>query len=213
MKGLVAKDCALFMQRKRFFLFAAALAIIIAACTDSRLFVMLWLVMLVGIFSISTISYDDYDNSMPFLMTMPVSGKIYAAEKYVFLLLLEAAATIISAAIILSTSLIKKEVYSLSEDFAGAILIIALTTVFIAVIMPAMLKWGTEKGRLVLLVAAGVVGVIVYFGDRMYNVPDPDMIFSSLGIYKTAGLAAGAAAVVFIISLIISIRVMENKEF
>ena len=35
-----------------------------------------------AIFAITTISYDEFDNGLAFLMTLPVTRKQYVAEKY-----------------------------------------------------------------------------------------------------------------------------------
>lgn len=213
MKGLLAKDFALFMQRKRFFLAAFAAAVVIAALGDNDAFVATWLCLLVSIFSISTISYDEYDNSMPFLMSMPVTGKLYAEEKYLVLIVFDIAAGLASAVLILASAFARKDFAGLGEDMAGIIMTLGLIAALVSLVMPAMLKWGSEKGRLIILFVAGVVGAIFFAAANMNTNPGAFTFFTNLGFYKTAALSVGVAAAVTAVSLVISIRIMEKKEF
>ena len=40
--------------------------------------------LILSIFSITSITYDEYDNGMPFLFTLPITRREYVRVKYVF---------------------------------------------------------------------------------------------------------------------------------
>ena len=88
MKGLLIKDLRLMLQQKRFFLILFFIAIVLNFNSDGGTFVVAYLTFLCSSFVLSTITYDEYENGYLFLMTLPVSKKTFATEKYVFGLLL-----------------------------------------------------------------------------------------------------------------------------
>ena len=83
MKGLLKKDLALLANTAKVYLAVIAMGIFLGIIKqDMRNFVLSWSVIMLGITGLSTISYDDFDNGMPFLMTLGVSRKTYVKEKY-----------------------------------------------------------------------------------------------------------------------------------
>ena len=76
MTGLLLKDFRLFLQQKRFFAILVFIAIIMGLNSDST-FTMAYLTFVCSFFVLSTISYDEFDNCYPFLMTLPVKRSDY----------------------------------------------------------------------------------------------------------------------------------------
>ena len=87
------KDIEL-LKQNRSFLGLVIVMVIFFVCIRNDAFVIIYLGMMGGFLSISTISYDEADRGMGFLMTLPATRKTYAIEKYIlgygvsFLLLL-----------------------------------------------------------------------------------------------------------------------------
>lgn len=50
---------------------------------------------LFGLFTISTISYDEYQHGMTYLMTLPIKRKTYVTEKYLFAMALAGAGSLL----------------------------------------------------------------------------------------------------------------------
>ena len=86
MKGLFIKDLALMKQRTKILIFLVIWGIVISFFMDDAAFSVGWVVMIAALTSISTISYDEYDNGMPQLMSLPASRAAYAIEKYLFVI-------------------------------------------------------------------------------------------------------------------------------
>lgn len=83
MKGLLIKDLYYVFQRKQTLLIFLIVSLILGF-TNEGSFLVGYMTLLGTIISLSTISYDNADNGMPFLMTLPISRKEYALSKYVF---------------------------------------------------------------------------------------------------------------------------------
>lgn len=88
MKGLFVKDLKLMMSQKNFLLLILAIVIGMMIFTDDVIFPLGFLSFTVSLFTVSTISYDDFDNGNAFLFTLPITRNHYVSEKYFLGLLL-----------------------------------------------------------------------------------------------------------------------------
>ena len=79
------KDLCLLLQRSRAMIIMVGVGVIIGFSTDGG-FLIGYLTMISAILSIGTISYDEFDNGYPFLLTLPVTRKSYVMAKYLFCL-------------------------------------------------------------------------------------------------------------------------------
>ena len=77
MKGLLLKDFALMKGQRRFFLMLLLIGMIPALAGGNVGFLTVYLPFGFCFFTISTISYDEIDNSLPFLLILPVSRREY----------------------------------------------------------------------------------------------------------------------------------------
>ena len=214
MKGLLVKDTALMLQRGKILLFLIAWGVIMTFVMDSSSFVVGWIVMIAVITSLSTISYDEFDNGMPFLMSLPVTRRCYAVEKYLFSILFGAVFWVVSLAIVAVCSLLQGKGFSLWEELPGMVLLFAAALFILAVSTPPQLKWGAEKGRIVMLVFFAVFGAGAFllsrFGDSMAGLIEA---LEALPMWGSVLAALGVSLLVTAVSAAISVRILEKKEF
>lgn len=209
MKGLFLKDLMLMKVQKRFFLLIFAAAIIIGFTMDNISFAIGYLCFLLPFYSLSTISYDEFDNGNAFLFTLPITRAGYVAEKYLF-----AAASGVggaAAASILAFCMggVPGEVFS---TVAG---VLAVALVFLAVMLPLQLKFGAEKARIVMLLGAGTVAALAFGAGKLLKLDFAGMA-ASLEAMNGAALAGIAIAVIaagMLISIRVSIAIMKKKAF
>ena len=72
MKGLFVKDIELMKQQKQFFILVVVMEVILnLAGSGSVSFATGYFTIVTAIFAITTISYDEFDNGLAFLMTLP----------------------------------------------------------------------------------------------------------------------------------------------
>ena len=148
MKGLFVKDIELMKQQKQFFILVVVMEVILnLAGSGSVSFATGYFTIVTAIFAITTISYDEFDNGLAFLMTLPVTRKQYVAEKY----LLGAGLTAVAWGIATITGVICKGVAELqgclSETIIGSLIYIPLALLMLAVSLPLVIHFGAEKGR------------------------------------------------------------------
>ena len=213
MKGLLIKDLRLASQRKRYFMSLAVIAAILAFTTEGAFFVT-WLIMIFGLFSLSSVAYDEYDNCYPFLMTLPITVKTYVKAKYVYSMLCLGAGAVLSLVIGIAAAMING-MPLFSEDLLDAV--VASVVIIMLVIdlnMPLTLKYGSERGRNVLMALCGAVAAVIFLAVKV--LPE-DILKPMLNAEVPSGMLALTGTVLVIlctvISFAVSVRIIAKKEF
>ena len=217
MKGLLVKDFRLLKVQKNFFLLIIAVAIGMALFTNDVAPMLGFLAFVLSIFTLSTISYDEFDNGNAFLFSLPVSRKDYAIEKYCLGLILEGGALVLATLLSLIFSIIW-DTTSGAEIGMSALILIPLLFVLQGIMIPFQLKFGGEKGRIALLITLGLLalaGIGVEKLARMVGIYVWAILdsLSMMSLGMMVGIATVIAAIFLGVSLKISISIMDKKEF
>lgn len=217
MKGLLVKDFKLLKMQKNFFIIIVAIAIGMTVLYEDIAFMIGFLTFVISLFTLSTISYDEFDNGYAFLFTLPVSRTGYTVEKYCFSLLLGGSAWIVSALLAVIASLLK-EATPLSDTMMIALMIVPVMLVIQAVMIPFQLKFGGEKGRIVITAAIGllfIIGIAVVKGAEILGIDMLNVInnLPTVNMGMLIAAATAAASAVWLVSMKISISIMNRKEF
>ena len=208
MLGLMRKDLCLLLQRSRAIIIMVGVGVIIGFSTDGG-FLIGYLTMISAILSIGTISYDEFDNGYPFLLTLPVTRKSYVMAKYLFCLASNLAGWAAASVIYAGCCLLKGERFGM-EQLTDALAFLPVAGLMTAVMLPLQLKYGAEKSRLALAALAGGVVALGYVGVKLF----PDLPGS------LSGVSDAVFGVVFVclciaalaVSFCCSLRIMEKKE-
>lgn len=217
MKGLFVKDLKLMSGQKKFVFLVFLIACMLTA-TNSAMFVGNYLMIFCSVLVISTISYDEFDNGNAFLFTLPISRKEYVREKYIFGLGVCMVVCFITTLVIVGYQSVVVEHYNRVEGIISSVSGIFVSAFLLSFMIPLQLKFGSEKGRLVLVGISGILGVICFVAVKITKKFDIDIDELShwLDAIHPGAVAAGFVVVVLVmivISYLISVRVMEKKEF
>lgn len=214
MKALFKKDFYALKESKTLILVMLFVVVIMAVWGggESAGFILSYVTVLSSVLVLNTIGYDEMDNNYAFLLTMPFSRKQYAAEKYIFGLITGAAGWIFSMAVILATSDFSESEGLLWRGLSAA----ALCLVFLlqALLIPIQLKFGGQKGRIVMLILlAAIVGGIAAAAATSGA---PEWI-GAFAAYMSFGRLCAAGFAFTLLCLLLSfrcsVRIMERKEF
>lgn len=217
MKGLLIKDLKLMKGQKNFFFIMVVAAIFMLSVSNSVSFMLGYLPFVISLFTLTTISYDEFDNGNAFLFTLPVSRTGYAAEKYCLSLLLSGGG-LISAALIACISEVLKRTANLSEIAFTAVIMLPVLIIIQAIMIPFQLKFGGEKGRIALIGTFGLIaaiGIVLIKSAKRFGI-DISSIFKNLPVLNIGTIIVIMiiiSAVVLLLSLKISISIMKSKEF
>lgn len=217
MKGLLIKDLKLLLGQKMSLFMIFAIGILFVFGNQDISLAVTYTTMVATIWAMGSISYDNLDNGMAFLMTLPIKRKTYVLEKYVYVYLLSGLMGAITGIMSLIFVYTNSELGNSNgvEILVMNLIIAVYTVLFISAIMlPINLKFGSEKARIVLFIIFGAVLGMVYIISEWLPQDAYKMLttveWSATQIVSIVGFMAIAAVV---ISIIISIKVMENKEF
>ena len=217
MKGLFVKDIELMKQQKQFFILVVVMGVILnlAGGSGSVSFATGYFTIVTAIFAITTISYDEFDNGLAFLMTLPVTRKQYVAEKY----LLGAGLTAVAWGIATITGVICKGVAELqgclSETIIGSLIDIPLALLMLAVSLPLVIHFGAEKGRYIAMVMWAIIFAVVYILIKTMGLSADavDAWLNGLNWGMVLAVVVLFTVIVYMGSFWIGVRLMEKKEF
>lgn len=206
MKGLLIKDCLLLKNIRKVFLFMILSACFCSLAMQDKNFIGGYLMVFFGTVCLSSISYDEMDQGNLTIFSFPIERKTYVQEKYVYGLLLLLSALLLSTLFLLS--------WFSWKSIASNMIMFGIGLLFLAVSLPFQLKYGHEKGRLVMLlvlmILAGglvVIDVVIDMNGSLKQWLETNSLVLDALIYF------GFVVFAYIISLRISISIMEKKEF
>lgn len=218
MSGLLIKDWKLFKNQGKYFfsVLVVAMAILLIGSEEYVPFSISYITFFVAYFTLSTISYDEYDNGMAFLMTLPVSRRIYVSEKYLLSILLTVGAWLLSTG--LNVLLLRSSISSegMKEMFCMAPVLLLTVLLFLNLSLPLFLKFGPEKGR---MFSFGILGVIVLIMFLLGKMGIGAETLQELDLFTVKQPLAASVICILLsvlvigISWLISLKFMHGKEF
>ncbi len=217
MTGLIVKDIRQLAQKKKYFLMFGVIALVLAFSMDDT-FIISYITMIGMVLAISTISYDEFDNGLAFLMTLPVTRKQYALEKHLFGCCLIFISSILGLVLHFVSCLLKGTNYDIKTVIPTSIVFFAVFCMIMSILVPIELHFGIEKSRVVMLIIFGGVFAIGILGKTLtekFNI-DPTLLLSRFQSISPAVLIGSGVAAVLLILIAttgISVAVMEKKEF
>lgn len=219
MRGLLIKDWRLLTGRRNYFFMVVAIGIIFMFVNEDANFSVGYMTILMTIFAImSTISYDEFENGMAFLMTLPVGRKSYVQEKYVFGILCAGMMAILSTVLSLVIALVTESGADYKETLVLGVSMLGIATLILSIMIPIEIKFGVEKGSTAMGIIGGVAFLIVfafsYLGEKLHV--DMTGIVAFFAGMSQSGLIAMLVivlVVVMLVSYLLSVRFMKQKEF
>lgn len=218
MKGMLIKDCKLMKNNAIFLILVIIMSIGFAAGMKNAFFAIGYATALISIFSVNTIAYDEYDNGMPHLFSLPISRKTYVKEKYIFAILISVIGMTIATMISIGVSLFLNEQYGIKEWIAILSLSMFVTILIQGIVLPVRMKFDSEKHKMAMLVVCGGMAAIIgsaFALAEKFGI-DLDALFDKV-IITRAGITFVTVIIIGIVMMFvsykISVRFMEKREF
>ena len=220
MKGLLIKDYKLMLGQKSFLGMAALMSVLYLAIYKDPTFAVVFITVMCTMFTVSTLSYDEYENGSAFLFTLPITKKDYVKEKYLFAGILLLIGLIVSMIMWYITAVIKTGNIAWDDWMSCCIGGVTAGLMMVAVALPAQLKFGPERGRIALVtivLLAVALGILMQeFTKGTKFAQSAKRILNQIDKLGTKGILGVIViiwVIVGVISMIISMRVMEKREF
>ena len=219
MKGLLIKDFKLMLNQKNFFILIVLILLATACFLDFDYYFLIGYFMFIcSLFTISTISYDEFDNGNAFLFTLPFSRSRYVEEKYCFGILAGTCSWFLSFVITTIIQMINSNNFIFSDWMLSTLVMLPIMFVMLAILIPFQLKYGSENGRIAIIIFLGGGFVVCYllanllaqsqinFNALISFINNVDPLIILLIIF------AICLAILFV-SMKISKRIVLKKEF
>ena len=218
MRGLLIKDFQLLKNQKSFFVVFIAMAVIFLV-TDmmSQDFLVSYVSFLSIIMMVSSMTYDEFNNGLSYLMTLPTTRKKYVQEKYVFGFILLFIAWVSTFLATTGFYLGKGELISLSDWLLSCFMILLCAVIMIQCVLPLQLKFGQNKGNIAMALIVGVLFAIGFIVMSIVKLFDIDLTFlmrmiSQIDLFQIIVIMIGVVIIVGFISYRISLKIMYKKE-
>ncbi len=205
MKGLILKDVLTLKKAFKSYLILFFGYLVIDVMSESSALTLSVAFIISTMLPIATISYDEKCKWDKLVNTMPFSRKDIVYSKYLLGILLTAASLI--------------TVFALSkipfgERLASVIAMGIMCLIYQAFLIPALLKFGSERGRIIMMIivmlpfmAGGLLSKFVDFESMNIGLfIDENILIISIGALLTA-------AMIYILSIALSVKIYSKKEF
>lgn len=219
MSGLIEKDIRLILQNP------SSIAIFVALCflmsvTMEGSFGVAFTTLFMAIFAVSTVSYDSMNKGMEFLMTLPITAKIYVREKFLFSACLAvvgwcaAQIILVVKTFILQSSALQAagaQAGSWSEAFLETAIMIPVVMLVCSATIAMDIKYGVEKGKMVRLFIAGVFALLAYFGSIVQE--KVMAIVQGIPVRMIVIVLVVVAVGIVLLSYEVSVKALETREY
>ena len=219
MKGLLIKDLRILLHQKVTFLVIVLLGIFMSTNGGNISFSMGYMMFVSATLTITTISYDYFEKGMSFLLTLPVTKKMYVVEKYVMAVLIGLVVALVGCLLNCIGGFLGA-LAPWNEFIITVLLTLAAAMLMIALYIPVYIKCGPEKSRVAILIVIGAIGAVGYLSYLVFKVEAVQKaLLPVLGVLENMTavqfVAIGVAiwVVLMAVSVVISLRIMEKKEF
>lgn len=216
MKSLLIKDMRILLRQKTTFLIIVLLGVFLGTNGGNISFSMGYMMMVSATLAITTISYDYFEKGMSFLLTLPITKKMYVVEKYLLSAMVGLVVALLGCFLNVLGGLFGAQA-AWNEFAATAGVSLAAAMIMLAIYIPVYLKCGPEKSRVAILI---VVGVFVGGGYLAIKVePVQKLLYqlleklSIMELPQVIGIGVAVWALLMAVSIVISLGIMEKKEF
>lgn len=220
MRGLFIKDLCLMRELKKLVLIVIFISVVFSVSGTDSTFLTGYIVILTALLAGMTISYDEMNHGLAFFMTLPVTRKQYVAEKYIIGLIMMIVGMLYAFGITAVRILIISDPIHLKENLIVAILCGVIGIIMMSFSIPIDLKFGAEKGRIMLIAGFMVVFLAIFFGLRFLEQNNPELkeaVIQWINETLTGEMIypfCAVCAILFLgISFLASCRIMEKREF
>lgn len=220
MKGLMLKDLYLLKDSRMLvvIVFTVCILFTLINSNSSLSFVVSFVTLIMSMLVITTISYDDFDHSISFLMTLPVTRTLYVREKYGLGFLFAGCGWAVSTLLITIVQALHVEHLVYETWFLEVIPSLLIAVLCISLMIPVQLKFGGDKGRIALigcilvlfLIGAGIVALCNFIGIDIEQIV---LAITHVDILFMIGAVFVISLICVFISYLVTLRIMLKKQF
>lgn len=211
MIALLLKDFFILKKQLVSLLFITAFFAFMGIFTDFGMFFVLFIMFIGSSLVISVLGYEEMSNWGQFGNTLPISRNTIIASKYVFGILLSIGCLIIITPIVWISNYYEP-VFSMPTLYVVLCLVLTVTFVFLSVLLPIFIKFGPNKGRLLMFAIYFIPTFLVTTLNE--KVDFQSFLSMNWDTIKILGYTSPLFGFVLLsISYLLSTQIYKRKEF
>ncbi len=216
MSGLITKDICQLKQRKEQFLLFVIMAVFMGFAMDGT-FVIGYLTLLGFTMALGTLSYDELDNGLTFIMTLPIKRKTFVSEKYLFCFATACIFWAFSYIIYIVVDALRHIPLDPVSELPFAIAFLPAMMIITSVMIPIQLRFGSQRSRIIMMVVFGGVAAFSLMFSDFFGTDNRLAGFvkflDSINQMMVVGCLLALCSIFILVSYLISAKVIEKKEF
>ncbi len=224
MKGLLIKDLQLIFSNKMIIPIIIFITTILLINGDGEAltYVIVYFTIMCGMMVINTISYDELDHSGAFLMTMPITRKLYVLEKYAFMFTGFIAGWFVSFVLCYICSRVRHLPIGFTDLLLSSLTTVMLMCILLLIMIPVQLKFGNEKSRIFMIVLGVGFMVVFYLSKSIIDMLHMDVqttvnrfnqFFTEINIPTLVVILAAIVLSITLVSMQISFNIVRKKQY
>ena len=203
MAGLILKDILNLKKQAKVYLILVIFYFAIGVVNENSSMFSSMMTMVAVMIPITAMSYDERSKWDRYALTMPISRASIVVSRY----LLGVIFLIIAYVLSILVNMVFSRLYT-TENILINIASLSAGITIMSAIFPILFKFGVEKGRILMMLVLFVPIAFVAIASKLgISMPDDETIKSF--IY----LSPIIAAVIFLVSIYISLSIYKKKEF
>jgi len=207
MVGLILKDLMTIQRQMKAQAFVLIFLLVMAIFMQQSAMLLAVIVFIVTIQAITALSYDEHSKWDKYANTLPISKADIVFSKYILSVMLMIIGLVMALPIIFFINFFTNN--DTSEFFLTFNLIVTSALCLLAVLLPIYIKFGSIKGRIVLIAFCFIPG----FLTGMFKEYIPDMTQTFLYLKQYVYLAPLGGLILLCLSSLVSTAIYKRKEF
>ena len=218
MLGLLVKDLKLLKNQKMFICILLFIAGVFLKTDFGISFSMGYLTFMGAMLIISTISMDDYNYGMSFLMTLPFKKEDYVKEKYILGIMISLLAWLVGLVLSFIGMYIHDMPTPISEHILSSVMVLLFALMLVSILIPVQVKFGQTKANVAVIIVFAIlflIGFIIYTIASLLGV-DITALLNQLSHMSQSYVVLCILDITIIvesISYLITMKIMNKKEF
>lgn len=202
MKALLKKDLYVLTKQSKIFLL-----FILVFCVMPQMTMVIFAIVYGALLPVTAFGYDERAKWSTLARMMPYSERDLVLSKYTLGYIGIFGALVLVVIVRLVIGFFFSPALT-ADDYAMLLVMAIFTTIIQAFTLPIMIKFGTEKGRIIFFIIFGVVAGV---GSLFMSRSDGIQIFIDISMTTVAIAALAAAVIINLISIKISESIVRNK--
>lgn len=208
MAGLILKDLMTIQRQLKTQAFALSFFLFMSIFMQQGLMLFTIIIFIVTFQTITALTYDEQSSWDKYANTLPISKGDIVLSKYILSILLMLFGLILALPIVFIIHRFTNN-WPSAAFFPTFNLLVTLAFCMLALLLPIYIKFGSIKGRMVLIALCFIPGFL--FGLLKEYFPDMTVILSNLKPYMFVAPFAGL--LILWLSSLISTAIYQQKEF